>query len=424
MDEALLHYIWKFQRYNTSNLTTTQNEPITIFHPGFHNFDSGPDFSDARLRVGNVQWAGHVEIHTTASDWQKHRHHLDQAYENVVLHVVYRADEIITRKDGSAIPTLSLEDRLPAELIDKHRSLIHTISPIPCDSQISSVQPLVVASMVERALTERLQEKSQLVLEILEKTRGDWEQATYAFVATALGMKTNANSFRDLALSLPVDVIRKQRSNRMQAEALVFGIAGFLDYEPVDDYQKKLQDEFQFLFKKHQLPSKLNRHQWKFSKLRPANFPTVRLAQLSAVLHAHPALFQVLIGAQSYSEVKSILAAEPSIYWTQHYDFGKRTSRTIGAAGESAISSIVINAIVPLLFTYGKQVGNQELVEKALDWLTSIPAEDNKITRRWQAIHVRNSSAFDSQGLLQLSRQYCDRKKCLDCAIGNSLLSK
>jgi len=396
---------------------------ILIGIPGYHNHNSGPDFSDGRLRIGEVQWAGHIEIHNRASDWRRHGHTGDDAYENVVLHVVYEADSEIKRQDGSIIPTLCLKDRVSPSLLDRHKALTHTVAQIPCDSQIRDVDTLSITSMVERALMERLEEKSLLVTDILDQTRGDWEQTNYVFLATSLGMKTNSQSFRDLALSLRTDVIRKHLSRPMQLEALVFGMAGFLDYDPVDDYQKVLQGEFQYLFKKYALPSKLNKSQWKFSRLRPANFPTLRLAQLSAVLSHHQSIFNRLVQAQSFAEVAEILGAEPSDYWSKHYDFGKPSKKTLGPPGKTAISSIIINAIVPILVTYGKQIGNQELVDRAVDWLTEVPAEDNKITRRWTALGIANASSFDSQGLLQLSKQYCDERRCLDCAIGNRILS-
>ena len=423
MDERLLHYIWKFQKFDSSNLTTSTHEPIAVFHPGYHNHDSGPDFADARLRIGEVQWAGHVEIHNRASDWKRHGHQHDPAYDNVVLHVVYDPDTNILRPDGTVIPTVSLKGRLSPTLIDRHKALTHTVAQIPCDSQIANVEPLSITSMIERTVMERLEEKSSQVREILLQTRGDWEQANYVYLATSLGMKTNAESFKDLALSLRTDVVRKHVSKPMQVEALVFGMSGFLDYDPIDEYQRALQSEFQYLFKKYNLQSKLNKSQWKFSRLRPANFPTLRLAQLSAILCSEQSLFSRLIQATSFADVSKILSAHPSDYWSKNYDFGKPSKKTLGPPGKTAISSIIINAIVPLLVTYGKQTGNQALVDKAVDWLTYIPAEDNKITRLWTSLGVGNASAFDSQGLLQLTKKYCDQRRCLDCAVGNRILS-
>ncbi len=423
MDERLLHYIWKFQKFDASSLSTTTGEPVSIFHPGHHNHDSGPDFADARLKIDHVEWAGHVEIHTKASEWLHHGHDEDVAYDNVILHVVHEADREIQRTDGTQIPTVTLAGRISPTLTDRHRALTHTVASIPCETQIDTVDTMTVAAMIERAAMDRIEEKSSIVKELLDKTKGDWEQATYILLATSLGMKTNADSFRELALLLKSDVIRKHHGKPMQIEALVFGMAGFLDYSAEDDYHGSLQHEFQYLFKKYRLDSKLNKSRWKFAKLRPANFPTIRLSQLSAILGFQPSLFHRLIQATAFQEVTEMLTSPLSAYWQQHYDFGKPSKRPNGPPGKTAIASIIINAIVPLLVTYGKSIGDEGLVDKALDWLASVPPEDNKITRRWQALKISNASAMDSQGLLQLSKSYCDARRCLDCAIGNRILS-
>ncbi len=423
MDEQFLHYVWKFHQFRTENLTTTQGEKIVIFSQGFHNHDAGPDFQNARIKIEDIEWVGQVEIHVKSSDWLKHRHQQDRAYDNVILHVVHELDTPI-EQNGRMIPTLELAGLIDETLVDNYKTLSGNIYDIPCQEVITNVDGLKTYSMLTRVAGERMESKaSQLVGPLLKRTDGDWETVAFICLARALGMKINSDCFEALALSLPGHYLLKHQHRPDQIEALVFGMAGFLDTSPIDDYQRKLAKEFAFLKHKYNLEPRLVRHEWKYARLRPANFPTVRLAQLSAIMTNTGNLMSFLIHAERFDEVRLLLTSEVSEYWQYHFDFGKASKKKL-QLGEIATSGTIINAVVPLLVGYGDLNGAPGLKEKALSWLENLPAENNKITRRWDNLNIIASSAFESQGQIQLFNAYCLTRKCLQCEIGSTIVSR
>lgn len=421
MDERFLHYVWRFQQFDAGNLFSTSNESVSIFHPGTHNHHSGPDFSEARLKIGPVEWAGQVEIHLRSSDWLRHGHQSDSAYHNVILHVVYEHDKNISNPDGSLIPTLELKHRIHSDQFEKYHQLRHDATGIPCASNIREVPEIIRTATIDRMVMERIEQKTEEVVDGLKTDLHDWEAATITLLARALGMKTNAHTFGVFAQSVPWNKL--VRHDDLQKEALIFGLAGFLDDKPEDRHQQTLQEEYAYLKHKLGLTQKVSRHHWKFSKLRPANFPTVRLAQLTAMLKKEARLFSKLIGAESLTQVEETLQAPVSNYWSQHYDFARPSRKAMGPIGKTTLESVIINAVVPLLVAYGQALDEQSLIEKAISWLETLGPENNVITRKWDQVGIDNRSALQSQGLIQLYKSYCSRRRCLQCGIGNKILN-
>jgi len=309
MSESFLHYIWKYQYFHKNNLVTTHGESIQIFSTGIYNTNSGPDFLNARVKVGDMQWVGNVEIHVNASGWVSHKHDYDPAYENVVLHVVWKNDREVKRMDGSAIPTIELKDRVEERLIFQYKKLVNSIAPVPCESNFQSVPPIIRIGALDSALTVRLQTKAMEVLALLERNKNDWEETCYQLLARNFGFKVNAAPFFQLAQTLPYKIILKHIDKQIQVEALLFGCAGFLDdAHETDSYYAILQREFNLLRRKYTLLERtLHKTQWKFLRLRPANFPTMRLAQFASLLTHQQSIFSQLLHHRNYTDLQSML---------------------------------------------------------------------------------------------------------------------
>lgn len=423
MSETFLHYLWQFQYFDKKELKTTVGDSLIIFKPGMLNTDAGPDFSQAKVKVDGMDWAGSVEIHIQSSGWIDHGHHEDQAYENVVLHVVWEEDKPIYRNDGTRIPALELKERVNNQLIKEYQKLINNSSVIPCEHSFKRTDSLVKLSMVDKALMKRLEDKANLVKSMLDQNQGDWEEITYQLLATNFGFKVNKEPFLQLAKALPYKIIQKHRDRPLQVEALLFGQAGFLVAKTKDEYITKLFAEYEFLSKKYSLqPSQMNPAQWKFLRLRPSNFPTLRIAQFASLLHSKKSIFSNLIEIGSYNDLQKFFKIAPSSYWQNHYRFGKKAEGLVPDFGESSADMIIINSVVPLLVAYGKAKDDWSLVDKAVNILQSIPSEKNKIVTLWKDLGYSSKSAFDSQGLIELYNNFCQHRQCLNCAIGSAIL--
>lgn len=420
MTEDFLHFVWKFKRFRSADLKTTTGESITIISTGSHNHDGGPDFFDARVRIGETTWAGNVELHIRSSDWMKHGHHHDKAYDNVVLHVVFE-DDITLKRNGHLIPTLELKGVIEPLVYQKYRSLQTNADWIPCQAHLPSVNELTLRSWLDRMATERLEEKTQTIHEALIASSNSWEEVFYQRLARHVGMKVNDEAFEMLAKSVPVHVLAKHKNNLAQIEALLFGQAGLLEDVFTDDYPKLLQKEYDHLRKLHRL-TPMTSHTWQFMRMRPANFPTIRIAQLSALVHHATHLFSRVLESTALKQVRALLEAEPSTYWVDHYHFDTPTMKKAKALGDAAIDNIIINVIAPMVFVYGTHHAKPDLKERAMAWLQDLPAENNNIIRQWEQLTVRARSAFASQALLRLKKVYCAPKRCLECAIGNAIL--
>lgn len=422
MTESFLHYLWQFQYFDKKELKTTSCELVQVLHPGMRNTHAGPDFSEAKIKIGNLEWRGSVEIHIKASGWNDHRHGDDAAYEKVILHVVWENDKPISRSDNSAMPTLELKNKVDPSLWSTYKKLFTSAERIPCSSLWRKVDDLVKLSMLDKALTQRLETKASVVIEMLQRNQGDWEETAYQLLSKNFGFKVNTDSFQRLAESLSYRILLKHIDQPYQVEALLFGQAGFLEKVRIDEYTRLLVREFKLLEKKYGLESKrLHKSQWRFLRLRPANFPTVRLAQLAAVIHQRKNIFSTILNTIDFKDLYAWLAVQQSDYWKAHYQFGKVTN-SVPVLGRSSIQNLIINTAVPLLAAYAITHDYHSYMERAVDWLQQIPAEKNTITRQWTELGYNAKTSFDSQALIELYIAYCMKRRCLDCAVGASLI--
>ncbi|MCU0368550.1 MAG: DUF2851 family protein [Cyclobacteriaceae bacterium] len=423
MNESFLHYLWQFQYFDKKDLKTTAGESISIRKQGMLNSDAGPDFYQASIVIDGIEWAGTVEVHVNSSAWYAHQHDSDKAYDNVILHLVWEEDKRVMREDGTRLPTLALKGRVDENLLNEYRKLIHSASVIPCEKSFINIDNHIKVSMVERALMQRLESKAKQVIKALDHNKGDWEETTYQLFAAGFGFKVNKEPFAQLARALPYKIIQKNVNNLLQVEALLFGQAGMLPTKSKDEYITGLFKEFNFLEKKYSLAqAQLNLSQWKFLRLRPANFPTLRIAQFAGFLSANKNLFSQCIEAQDTNALVRLFKISPSEYWQQHYRFGKKSKEPVHDLGEASIHLLIINVVAPLLVAYGKAKDDWSLVDRAVRLLTDIPAEKNRITKLYDDLGYKCKSAIDSQGLIELYQNFCQRRQCLNCAIGASFL--
>ncbi len=423
--EDFLHVVWQLQYFNAPALKTVSGEPITILHAGMLNTNAGPDFSEAVIRIGEIQWAGQIEMHVTASDWYRHQHDQDSAYENVILHVVWNADCIVKRADGSEIPTISIKNSVPLSLLEQYITLQNSTYKIPCRDSLPNVPRLTLLSMLDATLSSRLERKASEILAMQQENKGDWEQTAYQVLCRNLGFKVNADPFEALAKELPLKILQKHADQPIQVEALLFGQAGFLEGNFEDSYLIKLQAEHTFLQKKYRLEeSQLTLHRWKFLRMRPANFPTVRLAQLAALVQSRHFLFSTVLQSDDVRTIQSYFQRIPTPYWQTHYYPEKPSKRTIGALGKQSLDNLLINTVAPLLMAVGIYQQNEGLKQRATQLLEHVKPETNKFTKLWEAEGVSLNSAFDTQAALELMQQYCLKKRCMYCKIGAKLLSQ
>jgi hypothetical protein len=423
MNESFLHYIWQFQYFDKTDLQTQEGEPIAIFKTGILNTNAGPDFSQAKIKIGTIEWVGNVEIHTKSSEWLNHKHNSDKAYENVILHVVWENDTEIKRIDGSVIPTIELKGRVDENLIKAYKKLINSPSSIPCEKSFPNISDMIKLSMLDQAIMQRLESKAEIVNQLLKSNNTDWEETAYQVLLKNFGFKINAEPFLQLAKSLPYKIIKKHSSNLQQIEALLFGQAGMLETKTKDEYISLLYREYEFLSKKYPIyESRLNPAQWKFLRLRPANFPTLRIAQLASIMYSQKNLLSTFIETDSYPKLLSVFTASPSPYWQSHYHFAKKSKGFVPDLGESSKQNLLINSVVPLLVAYSKAKDDSRLMERAVEILQHLPAEVNKITKLWAGLGISVKSAFDSQALIEQYNNLCQKRQCLNCAVGASLL--
>ena len=421
MNEDFLQYIWQAGLFNAEDLKTTDGQPILILKRGRLNRDSGPDFSEARIRIGEADWVGNIEIHINSNDWFLHKHQLDSAYNNTVLHVVYNHQKIAQRLDGSYVPTFVLNERIYPEVIQHFKLLKQSEQWIPCASLISKIDHFTITQALDRTLVNRLERKSDQIQEWLNSCNNDWHSVFYYAITRSFGFGTNAQPFEELALRLPLQILGRHKNDAHQIEALLFGTAGFLNEVMIDDYHNSLRKEWQFLKQKYQLHSN-EPSSFKLMRMRPGNFPTMRLAQLSALIYKSHHLFALIIELNDVKDIIQLFDVEGSEYWQTHYVFGKAAKKHSAELSEAARQLLLINAVVPVLFVYGKSIGNENICNKAISLLQHLAPESNNIIKHWEDLGLAAKSAFDSQALLELKSQFCDKKLCLQCKIGNKLL--
>ncbi len=424
MHENFLHYLWRTRRFDTQNLVTTEGDTLEVLEFGEYNTNAGPDFLNARVRIADVTWAGNIEMHLKSSDWLQHGHQHDEAYRNVVLHVVLDEDTpILVKNNGhtEGVKCLELRHRVPEGIFKKYWALLNNEHWIPCQHHFFEVSDLVKTAFLERLLIERLDRKTAEIAVALERNKNDWEETFYQFVARYFGVKVNAEPMEWLARSLPNIILSKHKNQLFQVEALLFGQAGLLENEFQDDYPKALKKEYQFLKHKHNLKP-IATVAWKFSRLRPANFPTVRLAQLARLIHQSSHLFSKIIDIQEITDIEKLFNVEVSDYWLTHYVLDTPSVSRAKRLGKETIELIIINVVVPFLFYYGKSRQDDKYIHRAFDFLRQIKPESNTITEGWHNLGIPLESAHRTQSLIHLKNEYCDKKRCLECAIGHAVI--
>ncbi len=423
MQEAFLHYVWQYQYFLMEELQTTEGQVLSIKSTGFINSDAGPDFNQSKVLIDDIEWSGSVEIHLKSSDWYLHHHQEDKAYNNVILHVVWEYDKVVTRSDKTQIPTLELKNRVRKDLLEKYNDLINFPRElIPCQHSFKKVDDITKYSMMDKLALQRLSFKANGILERLKRNKGNWEETAYQSLFKSIGLKVNGDTFEQLAERVPFSLIKKYYNQRNDIESILFGMAGFLEKKLVDPYYEQLQQKFQFLAHKHQVIEKLDAAQWKFMRLRPANFPTVRISQLSTILSDCEYLFNKIIKIENVADIQSWIQRPPSEYWQQHYNFCSPSPKKLGGLGQATLETILINSIVPILVAYGKEVDDQSYVDRAISYLETVKPENNKITRVYKSLGLSAKTGLDSQAMIQWYNEYCQKKKCLNCAVGTAIL--
>ncbi len=424
MREEFLHWLWKNGYYDAGGLCDADGVPIEVLTPGEYNRDAGPDFFSTRLRIGGTEWAGNTEIHINSSDWYRHGHHTDHAYENVILHLVINNDADTFTLSGRRL--LNVTIRFDQGLWDNYVSLINNPSPLSCHGMIGTVDIPEVKQWLWKLAVDRLIRKGDEVERTVALTRNDWEETLYRRVVRYFGFRVNTGPFELLATRLPLKIIRKHADRLTQVEALLFGTAGLLEEtlfrEAADDYFNLLAREYRMLRSKYSLQP-VEGWLWKFHRLRPANFPTVRIAQLAALLCHSQGLFSRVLEGYDRHSLGVILGAEASPYWRSHYQFGRVVPAVTGRAGRQAVDLLIINAIVPLLFAYGRVRQQQEWCDRAVALLDSLPPETNGVVNDFVRAGLRPGSALASQALLELRNQMCRKQRCLHCPIGSSIIA-
>ena len=426
MKEEFLHYLWKYGLYNHDRLFDNEKNQIIVLNPGEYNRDSGPDFFNARISVAGTVWAGNIEIHVKSSHFNNHGHQHDPAFNNVILHVVAENDKIVYNTRGEEI--LTSEISFDPSLFKKYTLLVNNPYIIACQDDIKKLDNILVRHWLNSLVIERLQAKAESIIKIFTETCHDWDETFYRLITRYFGFRVNTEPFEMLASALPFRIIRKHSDNIFQIEALLFGTAGLLETglfkEALsDDYYLDLIKEYTILSAKYSLQP-LHGWMWKFSRLRPSNFPTVRLSQLAAMLSVSGGIFSKVIEVDDVEKIRKLFEVKASGYWEDHFVFGRKSRKIIKNAGSQAADILFINAVIPIIFVYGRSRDNQEIIDRALSFLENISPEENIIISEWKEAGIIAESAFYSQALIQLRNEYCKKRKCLNCRIGNMIISQ
>lgn len=422
--ENFLHAVWKYQYFDKTKLQTTKGKPLEIKKIGFHNFHEGPDFLESHIKIGSMDYFGHVEIHKKASEWLAHDHDKDDRYNSVILHVVFEEDRPIMHRDGSIIPTLELKGKILLEVLRNFERLNASIDDILCSSRIMEIPTIIRFSMLEKSLIERLEAKSSTISRILKSTGNNWEETAYRWLFHCFGFKTNADPMLKLSESIPLKILKKQSDRILSLEALLFGQAGLLPDPPQDEFSIFLKNEYDFYQKKYKLKSMVQFQEWKMMGVRPQNFPYQRISQLAGILSKNPNLFSSILNyPDCFDHVLPVFQIERSDYWQNHYRLGVPAPRKMQKnLSKETLDLLLINFVTPLWYSYGKYIQDNSWKEKCLDLLQEIKHENNFIIRKFLHHGWHALNAFDSQGMIGLYHDYCRNKKCLDCKIGQNLL--
>lgn len=414
MKEEFIYYLWE-NRLLSKDLMTIDGEDVSVISVGNRNYDSGPDFLDARVKIGNTLWVGHVEIHVNASDWFRHGHQDDDAYKNVILHVVYSNDT-----ERLNIPTVEIKGKFDEGIYARYNGFIRSRRWIPCEKIIAGILQFTWLSWLERIVVERLESEVKDVFSVFAMNKSDWEETLYQRIMRYCGLKVNNDAFERLAQLLPLRILRKHIDNPIQIEAMFFGCAGFLEQEFTESYPVLLQREYKILKSKFNLTT-MPKSYWKFLRLRPPNFPTIRLAQMASMVCSCDNLFSKLLTINDLDSVQNLFDVEVNEYWNTHFQFEKPSTARKKSLGSTAVDILIINAVIPVLFSYGIYHDNQDLKNKSLGFLNMMEPEDNLVIRKFEKLGVGVENAQQTQALLQLYNCYCRRRKCLNCRVFSAL---
>lgn len=427
--EQLLHYVWKHKMWHLGPLTTTDGQEVEVIDTGLHNHNAGPDFFNAKVKIGGTLWVGNVEIHDRSSSWYQHGHQEDDHYNNVVLHVVGVADREVLTKDGRRLPQLVLS--VPQQVADNYRDLLSADRYPPCYRIIPNLSRLTVHAWMSALQTERLEQKTLAVRRRVEACDGSWEAAYFVTLARNYGFGINGDAFEAWARTIQLHHVDHHRDDLFQVEAFFLGQAGLLDLSTIPEryqtaalnegYFTRLQQEYRYLAHKFSM-TPMDANLWNFLRLRPQNFPHIRLAQLAVLYYNRHASLSALLECETLKQAEALLQTHVTPYWETHYSFGSESSKSRKQLSRSSIRLQIINTVVPILFAYGRYVNNERLCDRAFEFLEELPTESNHITRMWQECGLDVASAGDSQALIQLKKEYCDRKDCLRCRIGYEYL--
>lgn len=421
--EKLMQYVWKHRLWRSEDMVTNTGKKVRVVDPGLLNTDAGPDFFNAKIEIDGHMWVGNVEMHYRATDWKRHHHDSDKAYDSVILHVVAKDDAPVRRTNGELIPQLVLE--VSPQFNADYASLVGATIEVPCATKIKQVPHLTIVEWVEGLAFERLHGKVERIHQLLDSFNGSWEDVCYVTLARNFGFGINNDAFERLARRTPLRLLGKHSDSVLQIEALLFGQAGMLDAQKpgMDSYYNQLCTEYAFLSHKFQL-TPMEKESWKLFRIRPQNFPYRRIAMLAQFIEGGFRMMNRILEAEGEKEMRSLFEMELSGYWTKHYTFGKPNERATATLSRSSTDIILINTVAPLLYAYGELTGNYEMTDKAIKLLEDLRAESNSIVSHFVAYGIDCPDALTSQALVQLKREYCDARKCIYCKIGHHLLSK
>ncbi len=423
MNERLLQYIWSAQHFNTSNLETTSGEPVRVIEPGRLNTNQGPDFLDARIQINNELWIGSVELHIRKADWDQHKHSEDENYRNVILHVIWKNEEQINKKAGSDnLPTLELSPLVSKIMLDRYEQWMNLDCFIPCQSSIGETETLHLQSWKDRIMIERWMRKTEKIKLLLSQNNFHWEETTWWLMARNFGNPVNADAFETMARSIPFNIISRHRNQIIQLEAILLGQSGLLNGRYKEAYPNLLQKEYRYQRNKYCLrPILMPVH---FLRMRPGNFPTIRLAQLAMLLYSMEHIFSIILESENIKSLKKNFDIIANDYWHYHYRLDEAREFKLKHLGGAMVDSMLMNTVCPLLFAYGYHHGDQKIKDKAIDWMQQISPENNRIIRKFETLGIHCYNSFDSQSILELKSSYCDQKRCLECGIGQGILGR
>lgn len=419
--EQLLHYVWKHKIFPLGELKTTNSQRIEVIDTGLANTNAGPDFFNAKIKIDGVLWVGNIEIHQRSSDWFRHRHHTDATYDSVILHIATEIDTEVTRSNGETIPQMQLS--CPESVSANYKELRETDSYPPCYRIIATLSPFILHSWMSALQNERFEQKAAQVVERLKRCNNNWEDAFFVTLARNFGFGLNGDAFEAWANRIPLRAVDKHRDDLFQVEAIFFGQAGILADPDGDDYYLRLKKEYTYLSHKFKL-TPMDVSQWRFLRLRPNNFPHIRIAQLACLYHRAYGMFSRIMQAETLKEIRDILKGGTSEYWLTHYTFGGNSPSRPKTLSESSLDILIINTVDTFLYTYGRHKGIELLCSRAGSFLEELRPENNYITRMWGQCGLQAAHAGDSQALIQLKKEYCDKKKCLYCRIGYEYLKR